>query len=100
MRIVVAAFLTLVLAPHPTWADAIVFTTSDESSIDYGDWGAEHIGHCCFSGLSVSIDGAEQALDWRNGGTTFGASAGPLLSKTTETVGPGSVRTTYRYDGG
>jgi hypothetical protein len=101
MGILVALLLTLVAVPRASSAEAIVFTTSDESRIAYGDWGAEHTGLYNFYRLDVTVDGVSRAEDWANDDTGFFASSGALLSKTFEQNGSGDiVRTTYLYDGG
>ena len=40
----VIVLLLLSVVPGDSSAETILFTTSDESRIEYGDWGAQHAG--------------------------------------------------------
>jgi hypothetical protein len=101
MRTAAVLALSLLIVPRSAFADAFVFTTSDESRIAYGDGGALHEGLFFFYDLELWRGGVAQPLDWQNNATHFDANSGPLLSKTFETNSSGEVvKTTYQYDGG
>lgn len=100
MRTAALLALSLLIVPRSAFADAFVFTTSDESRIAYGDGGALHEGLFFFYSLEVWRGGVAQPLDWQNVDTRFAANSGPLRSKTFETNSSGDVKTTYQYDGG
>ncbi len=101
MRIALALVSMLLFAPRHSSADALVYTLSDESRIEYGTTSAQHDGLFLFYGLYVTVDGVERALEWENSQTNFVAFSGPLLQHTLETNGAGIVTgSTYLYDGG
>jgi hypothetical protein len=100
MRFRIIAALAVLLVSRAGFANAIIFTASDEGAMDFGLLQAIDIGHPFFVSVNVSIDGAP----WRSvssGNTSYVALSGPLLSLTLTRNASGEViQSRYVYDGG
>jgi hypothetical protein len=99
MRFRLALASIFVLVSRATFANAIIFTASDEGAMNYGLLQATDIGPPDFFGLSVTRDG-EQRL-FSAVGSIFSGESGPLLSLTLTRDASGAVvQSRYEYDGG
>jgi hypothetical protein len=101
MRTSLTALLPVLLlgAPAASFGETILFSSSDESRIEYGTTGLIYDGLPSFSPLTEEINGVERTSDWEvtpDAFQVFGGFVGLAL----ETDGNGQVvRSTYYYRG-
>jgi hypothetical protein len=101
MRTSLTALLPVLLlgAPAAASGETILFSSSDESSIEYGMTSLVYHGLPHFLPLRVERDGVLQDSDWDVNFVGYEV-LGSFLGKTSETDGSGHVlRSTYYYEG-